>query len=83
LTISRPPSCAKSLEAKPQRGERVGWKPLHSDERIEHERRRQSLKGRAQRYLRFVRYHPWPALRAIIGPLIVAALLVVLVVAAV
>jgi hypothetical protein len=61
----------------------VGWKPLHSDERIEHERRRQSLKGRTQRYLRFVRYHPWPALRPLIGPLVVAAVLLGLIVAAV
>ena len=61
----------------------MGWQPLHPDERVEHEQGRQSIKGRTLRYLRFIRYHPWPALRPAIVPLLVIALVVLVVVAAI
>jgi len=55
----------------------MGWKPLHPDDQVEHDRQRRSLAGRARRWLRFVRYHPWPALRPLVLPAIAVAVLVV------
>jgi len=57
----------------------MGWQPLHPEERIEHERQRQTLKGRTSRYWRYVRYHPLHALRQLAVPLMVAALVAVIV----
>lgn len=51
----------------------MGWKPLHPDERIEHERERQSIKGRTSRYWGYLRHHPRHALRPFLMPLIIAA----------
>jgi len=60
----------------------MGWQPLHPDERIAHERERQTLKGRSRRYWRYLRHHPWHALRRLAAPLVVVAVLAVIVVVA-
>jgi hypothetical protein len=60
----------------------MGWKPLHPDERIAHERERQSVRGRLSRYGRYLRHHPWHALRRLAIPLLVVALAATLVLVA-